>query len=81
MCELKTSENKRFLRHNALQKTDELDVFLPRELLNLPNPQTALPAIAKNPGLTAQIEDAIRRVPTEHRLLMHDARNLDFLEA
>jgi DNA modification methylase len=81
MCELKTSENKRFLRHNALQKTDELDVFLPRELLNLPNPQTALPAIAKNPGLTAKIEDAIRRVPTEHRLLMHDARNLDFLAA
>src|ERR1019366_7432812 len=81
MCELKTSENKRSLRHNAPQKTDELDVFLPRELLNLPNPQTALPAIAKTPGLTAKIEDAIRRVPTEHRLLMHDARNLDFLAA
>lgn len=81
MSRLKTSENKRSLRHSAPQKTDELDAFLPAELRLLPNPQTALPAIAKNQSLTARIEDAIRQVPTQHHLLMHDARDLDFLDA
>jgi modification methylase len=81
MCRLKASENKRFLRQTVPQKTDELDAFLPMELRLLPNPQTSLPAIAKNPSLTARIGDAIRQVPTQHHLLMHDARDLDFQDA
>src|SRR5580704_6688330 len=77
MCRLKTSENKRTLRHTVTQKPDGLEAFLPTELQDLPNPQTALPAIAKNARLIAKIEDAIRQVPTQHHLLMQDARQLD----
>jgi DNA modification methylase len=78
MCRLKTSESKRSLRHTAAQKPDGLEAFLPAELQDLPNPQTALPAIAKNTALVAKIEDAIRQVPTQHHLLMQDARDLEF---
>jgi DNA modification methylase len=77
MCRLKPSENKRSLRHTATQKPDGLEAFLPAELQDLPNPQTALPTIAKNTTLIAKIEDAIRQVPTQHHLLMQDARDLD----
>jgi len=51
--------------------------FLPKELANILNPQTELPSIAKNPALTAKIEDAIRMVPTTHELLLRDARKMD----
>jgi modification methylase len=76
---LNTSENKRSRQHTIAQKPDGLEAFLPSELRHLPNPQTALPAIAKNPTLIVKIEDAIRQVPTQHDLLMNDARELDFL--
>ena len=80
MCRLKTSVNKRSLR-DKIPQSDELEAFLPAELKHFPNPQTALPAIAKNQGLIAKIEDAIRLVPTQHQLLRQDARDLDFLDA
>ena len=51
--------------------------FLPKELANILNPQTELPSIAKNPALTAKIEDTIRMVPTTHELLLRDARKMD----
>ena len=77
---MKTSVNRRSVRDKTSESSDELAAFLPAELRDLPNPQTELPAIAKNPGLIAKIDDAIRLVPTRHELLMQDARNLDFLD-
>jgi hypothetical protein len=38
------------------------------------NQQTALPAIAKEPKLIRQIEDAVRQIPTTHTLYNQDAR-------
>ena len=60
------------------QTTDELTEFLPEELQNLANPQTAMPSIAKDPRLSAKIEQCLRQVPTRHHLLRHDSRDLDF---
>lgn len=55
----------------------ELDECLPAELQNLANPQTDIPAIAKDPRLTTQIQEAVRTaVPTQHVLCHRDARTM-----
>ena len=48
--------------------------FVPEELAALANPQTAIPAIAKDARLVALIEEAIKRIPTCHDLYLGDAR-------
>ncbi|MBL9091003.1 MAG: site-specific DNA-methyltransferase [Planctomycetaceae bacterium] len=52
------------------------DVYLPDGLPSLANAQTALPAIAKDSGLIAEIENAVRRVPTRHNLFIGDSRRM-----
>ncbi len=42
--------------------------YLPEGLPSLTNPQTALPVIAKNARLIADIEDVVRTIPTQHDL-------------
>ena len=51
--------------------------YLPTGLPSLDNPQTALPAIAKDDRLIAAIEDAVREVPTRHKLELGDARRMN----
>jgi modification methylase len=53
------------------------DEFVPEELAALGNPQTAIPAIAKDARLIGLIEEAIRRVPTCHDLCLGDARTME----
>lgn len=60
---------------------DELAGFLPVELASLADPQTAIPAMAKDPKATAQLERAVKLVPTEHRLFLCDSRELENLES
>jgi hypothetical protein len=48
--------------------------FVPAELSTLADPQTAIPAIAKDARLIALIEEAIKRIPTCHDLHLGDAR-------
>lgn len=54
----------------------DLEEFVPEELRDIAMPQGAIPAIAKNPHLMAQIEAAIGRVPTHHDLYRCDARQI-----
>ena len=56
--------------------TNSLDQYLPAGLPSLDNPQTALPAIAKNARHIASIETAIRRVPTHHDIVVGDSRQM-----
>lgn len=58
----------------------DLTAFLPEGLGVLRNPQTDLPAIAKDPKLVGQIEQAVHRIPTVHDLHIADARQMPFLE-
>ncbi len=44
------------------------------------NGQKAIPRFAKDAELTAQIEDAVRTLPTTHALHCADARQLEFLK-
>jgi len=52
------------------------DSYVPTELTKLDNPQTALPAIAKDARLTKIIESSVRQVPTRHDLFLGDARGM-----
>lgn len=58
----------------------DLTAFLPEGLGVLRNPQTGLPAIAKDAKLVGQIEQAVHRIPTVHDLHIADARAMAFLE-
>lgn len=60
---------------------DPLASYVPRELAELDNPQTEIPAIARDPRLVAQVEAAVRRVSTKHNLYCRDARDLSFLDS
>jgi DNA modification methylase len=51
-----------------------LTSYLPGVLPPLDNPQTALPAIAKERSVVARIEEAVHRVPTSHTLCLMDSR-------
>jgi DNA modification methylase len=52
------------------------DDYLPSELARLGNPQKALPAIAKDTRLTKIIESSIRQIPTQHDIILGDARSM-----
>ncbi len=52
------------------------DEYLPAGLPPLDNPQTALPAIAKDPRLIELIQDAVQRIPTTHQVIVGDAREM-----
>lgn len=54
--------------------------FVPTSLRRLEDPQTAIPAIAKDKRKIDAIEEKLAEVPTNHRLHLHDARDLSFLE-
>ena len=57
-----------------------LEQVLPQQLQALDNPQTDLPRIARDPNLTSLISEAVAKIPTHHRLYLHDARNIGFLK-
>lgn len=54
--------------------------FVPEELRGIGDPQTAIPAIANDVGMIRLIADAVRSIPTRHKLILGDARLLDQLK-
>jgi DNA modification methylase len=54
--------------------------WVPEELRSIKNAQTAIPAIAKDARLMGLIDNAVRSLPTAHRLRLRDARTLHDLE-
>jgi modification methylase len=59
----------------------DLESFLPQELCGLENPQTAIPALAKDARLLSLVEQAVQDVPTSHSLYLGDARRMSDLPA
>ena len=53
---------------------DGVEELVPEDLRQVDDVQRAIPRLAKNKALTARIEEAVRRVPTKHRLIGQDAR-------
>jgi len=58
-----------------------LSRFVPTELAELDDPQTAIPRIAKDQRLIQLIESAVHQVPTSHSLFHEDARIMRNLES
>lgn len=54
--------------------------YVPRAVAGLEHPQTDIPRVAKDRRLLKQIEAAVRQIPTTHRVIQGDARELTFLE-
>ena len=54
--------------------------YLPEDVADLLHPQTDIPRIAKDQRLVSQIEAAVAAIPTRHRLLQGDARDLSVLD-
>jgi DNA modification methylase len=59
----------------------DLERHLPQELRDLENPQTAIPALAKNRKLLDLVEQAVQEVPTTHDLYLGDARRMSGIAA
>lgn len=64
----------RTMKHDGSDQ--DLVDLVPEELRSLPDPQTAIPAIAKNRRLVSLIDNAVRSIPTRHQLLLRDSRLL-----
>ncbi len=73
------------IRHGRLSASvlnqPMLDAFVPEELRELDDPQTAIPRIARTPELTRAVEAAVQQVPTGHTMNLGDARNMTGLES
>ena len=54
----------------------DLETYLPKAVRRLENPQTDIPRVAKDIQLTRSIEEAVRSIPTNHMLLLGDARRV-----
>jgi len=64
----------------SLPTKDALPPRLRRLLASARSLDNAIPRIARNPELLADIAAAVRTFPTTHRLYLHDARRLNMLE-
>ena len=57
-----------------------LEEYVPIELRELDDPQTAIPRIARTPELTRAVEAAVQQIPTTHEFNLGDARLLKGLQ-
>jgi len=52
-----------------------LEAYLPKSYASIQNLDTSIPTLSKDTKAIATIEDAVRRIPTHHRLFLCDARD------
>lgn len=57
-----------------------LGEYVPDELRELGDPQTAIPRIARTPELTRAVEAAVQQIPTSHQMTLGDARTMKGLK-
>jgi DNA modification methylase len=68
------------MKKSSTGDAGDLSSYVPGEIGNLRVPQTDLPRLAKDSKAMMLIEAAVRQVPTEHHLLLQDARNMSSLK-
>lgn len=72
---------KRKPANDSPEKTSAgLSAFIPHELRDLGDPQTAIPRLARDEQAVRIIERAVQTVPTMHRLYVGDAREMSVLK-
>jgi DNA modification methylase len=70
----------KILHAQPARENADLSRFVPEELANLGDPQTAIPRIAKDAQSIHLIEKAVHQVPTSHSIYLGDARDMSALE-
>ena len=68
------------IRESVTPPPPGLARFVPRELREVEDPQTAIPRLAKDERLMHRVEQAIQTIPTAHSLHLGDARRMDEIE-
>lgn len=61
-------------------QADDLSLAVPQRFAALHDLQTALPALAKDKKAAAEIEEAVRLIPTTHRLFRGDSRDIGIFQ-
>jgi DNA modification methylase len=61
------------------QYAKDLSSYIPQELLNIDNPQTFIPKIARDKSITTKIDSLVKSIPTTHSLYRCDARSAEFI--
>jgi DNA modification methylase len=59
--------------------TTDLSAFVPAEMRNVGDPQTAIPRLARDEHSVRIIEHSVQTIPTVHRLYQGDAREMSSL--
>ena len=62
------------MQTTAIVVGDLLAEYVPPELQQVADPDTAIPELARNVRAMAAVDEAIRRVPSTHDLYLSDAR-------
>ena len=73
-AEATPQRNRRACESSA--EPDSLSDYLPAEVREPDDPQTAIPRMARDANLVRLIEAAVRRIPTVHDLYCEDARKI-----
>lgn len=58
----------------------DLTTALPKGLRHTADPDTAIPKLSQDPARMAEVEQAVRSIPTTHELRLGDAREMSFLD-
>ena len=75
------SVRKRSVSPFVAPESESLSSLLPRWAKELENLQTAIPVLAKNKRRMTQVQSLLAEVPTKHRSVLGDARELVGLES
>jgi len=59
------------------ETASRMEEYVPAELRSLDDPQTAIPAIAKDRRLLSLVDEAVQQIPTRHHLCLADAREME----
>ncbi|HUT95337.1 MAG TPA: site-specific DNA-methyltransferase [Thermoguttaceae bacterium] len=59
------------------ETASRMEEYVPAELRSLDDPQTAIPAIAKDRRLLSLVDEAVQQIPTKHHLCLADAREME----
>lgn len=64
---------------NPIEFTFDPEAWVPPEVGDLSDHQTALPRIARDARAIAEIESRLSQIPTRHDLYRHDSRKMNFM--
>jgi len=78
---MKAATKSKLIDDLSEKVVDNLFAYVPKELRDIGDPQTAIPRLAKHEQSVRIIEQAVQTIPTRHRLYMGDARNMSSLES